>query len=166
MVRQRENSNLPPLSTLKKTLMELLRRIEVFIALLTAITLAMLTVTLLILRNVQFGTNGQNLSFMLSPVTPHLLLILGLMGASIAISRGESLQIEFLNPFYSDHAKMIIRRIIAILGITFLGFYLFVIYTALQKDYRAIVAFVYMPLVAIILLKFTYAFFKKNAVEK
>ncbi len=133
--------------------MPLLRRIELSIAAVAVIGLVLTSLAIILLR--MFSSTSWSVGAVdtLSQYPSHLMLVAALIGGSLALTRGETLKIEVLNNFLSPENHKRVARAVVIVGVMFFLVFVALIVRYLMIDYRPVVAFVYLPLMALIALK-------------
>ena len=133
--------------------MSLLRRIELTIAAGAVILLVLTSLAIILLR--MFSSTSWSVGAVdtLSQYPSHLMLVAALIGGSLALTRGETLKIEVLNNFLSPDNHRRVARAVVIVGVLFFLAFVALVVRYLMIDYRAVVAFVYLPLMALIALK-------------
>lgn len=133
--------------------LEILRKVELTLAAASVVSLVLVSLAIILLR--LFASTAWSVSAVdtLSQFPSHLMLIAALLGGSLAISRNETLKIEVLNNFLSkaNHAR--VARAVLLIGLLFFVAFVALVVRYLMIDYRAIVAFVYLPLMCLIALK-------------
>ncbi len=133
--------------------MSILRRIELSIAAAAVILLVLTSLAIILLR--MFSSTSWSVGAVdtLSQYPSHLMLVAALIGGSLALTRGETLKIEVLNNFLSPVNHKRVARAVVIAGVIFFLGFVALIARYLMIDYRPVVAFVYLPLMALIALK-------------
>lgn len=133
--------------------MTLLRRIELSIAAAAVVALVLTSLAIILLR--MFSSTSWSVGAVdtLSQYPSHLMLVAALLGGSIALTRGETLRIEVLNNFLSPANHKRVARAVVIVGVMFFLAFVGLVVRYLMIDYRPLVAFVYLPLMALIALK-------------
>lgn len=133
--------------------MQLLRRIELSVAALAVIGLVLTSLAIILLR--MFSSTPWSVGAVdtLSQYPSHLMLVAALIGGSLALTRGETLKIEVLNNFLSPQNHKRVARAVVIVGVVFFLAFVGLVVRYLMIDYRPVVAFVYLPLMALIALK-------------
>lgn len=133
--------------------MNALRRVELAIAAI-AVTLLVLTSLAIILLRL-FASTAWSVGTVdtLSQYPSHLMVIAALLGGSLALTRGDQLKIEVLNGILSEQNRERAHRIVSAFACAVFAVFIALIVRYLTVDYRAIVAFGYLPLMFIIWLK-------------
>ncbi len=133
--------------------MQTLRKIELSAAA-TAVTLLVLcSLAIIVLRLFTSTAWSVGAVDALSAYPSHLMVIAALLGGSLALSRGETLKIEVLNNLLTEKRRVLVQRIVAVVGVIFFGGFIALVVRYLTVDYRPVVAFVYLPLMFLILVK-------------
>jgi TRAP-type C4-dicarboxylate transport system permease small subunit len=131
----------------------LLTLFELGLAAAAIILLVLCSLAIIVLRSLSESAASVSVVDWLSPYPSHLMLVAGLLGGSLALSRGEALKIEALNGFLSETKKKSVARIVSAIGLAFYLGFLVLAVGYLTVDYRPVVAFVYLPLFCLIGLK-------------
>ncbi len=133
--------------------LELLRKVELAVAAISVIALVLTSLAIILLR--MFASTSWSVGAVdtLSQYPSHLMLVAALLGGSLALTRGETLRIEVLNNFLSPANHRRVARAVVIVGVLFFLVFVALIVRYLMIDYRPVVAFVYLPLMALIALK-------------
>lgn len=133
--------------------MQALRKIELSAAALAVVLLVLCSLAIIVLR--LFASTAWSVGVVdtLSQYPSHLMVIAALLGGSLALSRGETLKIEVLNNFLSGPRRALVQRTVAVVGCIFFAGFLALVVRYLTIDYRPVVAFVYLPLMALLFLK-------------
>lgn len=141
---------------------DLLRKIELTIAAAAVVLLVLVSLAIIILRMTTSTAWSVTAVDLLSQYPSHLMLVAALVGGSLALSRGETLKIEVLNGLMSRGNRVRVARAVGVIGSLFFIGFLALIVRYLMIDYRPIVAFVYLPLMLLIGVKFAvYGFTQK-----
>jgi TRAP-type C4-dicarboxylate transport system permease small subunit len=133
--------------------MQTLRKIELSAAAAAVTLLVLCSLTIIVLRLFTSTAWSVGAVDALSVYPSHLMVIAALLGGSLALSRGETLKIEVLNNLLSENHRALVQRIVAIVGLIFFAGFIALVVRYLTVDYRPVVAFVYLPLLFLILVK-------------
>lgn len=140
--------------------MQILRRIELSAAALAVVLLVFCSLAIIILR--LFASTAWSVGAVdtLSQYPSHLMVVAALLGGSLALTRGETLKIEVLNNLLNENRRALVQRLVSIIALIFFSGFIALIIRYLTIDYRSVVAFVYLPLMALILVKLLWLIFR------
>ncbi|MBN8222245.1 MAG: TRAP transporter small permease subunit [Spirochaetes bacterium] len=133
--------------------MQTLRKIELSAAALAVSLLVLCSLAIILLRLFTSTAWSVGAVDTLSQYPSHLMVVAALLGGSLALSRGETLKIEVLNNLLNNRSRVLAQRIVSVLGVIFFGAFIALAVRYLTIDYRPVVAFVYLPLLLLILVK-------------
>jgi len=142
--------------------MQTLRRIELSMAAAAVILLVLTSLSIIILRFSASSAWSVAAVDTLSGYPSHFMLTAALLGGSLALSRGDTLKIEVLNPLLSEVMRAKIQRVVGILGAAFFIVFIALALRYLAVDYRPIVAFLYLPLISLIAIKLLWLAFQRS----
>jgi TRAP-type C4-dicarboxylate transport system permease small subunit len=142
--------------------MQTLRRIELSAAALAVTLLVFCALGIIVLR--LFSSTAWSVGAVdtLSQYPSHLMVIAALLGGSLALTRGETLKIEVLNNLLDDRRRALVQRLVSVVGLIFFAGFVALIVRYLTIDYRAVVAFVYLPLLLLIFVKLLWLSFNRK----
>lgn len=133
--------------------MQTLRKIELSAAALAVTLLVLCSLAIILLRLFASTAWSVGAVDVLSQYPSHLMVIAALLGGSLAISRGETLKIEVLNNLLGEKRREQVRRLVALVGAIFFAGFIALVVRYLTVDYRPVIAFVYLPLMVLLLAK-------------
>ena len=84
---------------------------------------------------------------------PHLILILGLLGASLGLSRNEVIRIDFLQKYYPEKIRKIINPILYLATSITLSIFIYNAYLTSEFDDSKWILFAYIPLLGLLTIK-------------
>ena len=131
-------------------------KIEKILALSVLFILIFSVLTKLILRNIPFFNFSSYLSEWISIMTPHAVLVLGIIGASMGITGNQVIKIEFFN-LKSNIIIFIKKVVLASIGIIVLGLYITSSLYSIEFGDKWLIGLIYIPLFSIMLVKFIMA---------
>lgn len=133
--------------------MQTLRKIELSAAALAVSLLVLCSLAIILLRLFTSTAWSVGAVDTLSQYPSHLMVVAALLGGSLALTRGETLKIEVLNNLLNNRSRVLAQRVVSVLGVIFFGAFIALAVRYLTIDYRPVVAFVYLPLLLLILVK-------------
>lgn len=133
--------------------MQILRRVELTAAALAVALLVLTSLAIILLR--LFASTAWSVGTVdtLSQYPSHFMVIAALLGGSLALTRGDQLKIEVFNGVLSDKNRDRAHRMVSGFACLLFGAFVALIFRYLSVDYRPVVAFVYLPLMAVIWFK-------------
>ncbi|MCS6972334.1 MAG: hypothetical protein NZL89_04845 [Leptospiraceae bacterium] len=130
-----------------------LSRAELLLAGVAFVLLLACSLCIILLRGFFAGAWSVRTVEVLSQFPPHLMLVSALLGGSLALSRGSVLRIEALNSFLPSKAQKPVGRSVALFALLLYCGFLFLVLRYLTVDFRAVVAFLYLPLFVLLGVK-------------
>jgi TRAP-type C4-dicarboxylate transport system permease small subunit len=139
-----------------------LRLFELSVAALAVVLLVLCSVAIILLRLTATSAWSVGAVDTLSQYPSHLMLIAAILGGSLALTRGETLKIEVFNNILPEKSRQLVARLVAVIALLFFCVFIALIIRYLGVDYRAHVAFIYLPLMGIILVKLALLAFSRG----
>lgn len=133
--------------------MNVLRRVELTVAAISVALLVLTSLAIILLR--LFASTAWSVGTVdtLSQYPSHLMVIAALLGGSLALTRGDQLKIEVFNGILNEQNRGRAARIVSAFACLLFAVFIAIIVRYLTVDYRAVVAWVYLPLMFLIWLK-------------
>jgi len=139
-----------------------LRTFELSVAALAVILLVLCSLAIILLRLTATSAWSVGAVDTLSQYPSHLMLIAAILGGSLALTRGETLKIEVLNNILPEKGRQLVARLVTVIAFLFFCGFIALIVRYLAVDYRMHVAFIYLPLMGLILVKLAVLVFLRR----
>ena len=127
--------------------------LETWIAIFAFIGIVLFSLANLLIRNFLQSEWSINFADWIGTTLPHLIVIVGLLGASIGISRSEVIRIDFLRQYYSKKNVRFLNPVLYLATSIILGIFIFTAWKTSEFDDTNWIVSVYIPLFAVFALK-------------
>ncbi|MES0488883.1 MAG: TRAP transporter small permease subunit [Leptospirales bacterium] len=127
--------------------------IETGVGILAFSAIVLFSLANLLIRNFLQSEWSINLADWIGTTLPHMIIIVGLLGASIGVSRNEVIRIDFLRQYYPEKLARFLNPLLYLATSVILGIFIYTAWKTSEFDDTNWIVTVYIPLFVTFTLK-------------